>query len=187
MMEAELAVLKKGLGDVDKEIVQLPEGSNDPFREKMSTFYESAMHEYEKLAASLASIKDKFKVLLELYGEDSNTELETFLGSLYNFVSTFERAKKENQKRKETQEKAIRAEKKKMQTLRRPTQQDIEQDAKGAMDKLVDSLHTGQAFKNKRASISVGGQGRTSIHNLMNNTEALQALAAKQKEINAKS
>lgn len=126
-MEADLNALKKGLSQIDKELHNLPEDSRDPFKRTMQValfklrcfklnsfqaFYDKASLELENVTKSFQKLLTKFKSLLEYFGEDPNQDSDVFMGTIYKFVSGFEKAKKDNARRKALEKKAAEAAKK---------------------------------------------------------------------------
>ncbi len=89
-MEADLNNLKKGQLQVDKELVNLPEDSRDPFKHVMQAFNDTAITSLDGITKSFQKLQAKYKSTLEYFGEDPNQDSDVFLGTLYKFISNLE-------------------------------------------------------------------------------------------------
>jgi len=145
----DLTILQKGMCQLEKELQSGTEKNEGPFKVVMQAFYETASVQLQNLSISFKEAMDKFKFILEFFGEDPTVEIDAFFGNFFRFLLGFQRAREENQKRKATEKKAAEAaEKARLRQLQRKEKDKSNQNQpSGAMDQLIDHIRTGKAFK----------------------------------------
>jgi len=144
------ANIKKSLDQVEKEVKEHKSvGSNDRYGEVMSAFLASATARVNELVDQSSKTKDTFVNLANFYGEDGKaTTTDGFFGIINQFVVEFEKATKENVKRKLEEEKKKRGA---VGTQRRPVAGSPATDAeKGVMDELIKQLRGGIDVRRSR-------------------------------------
>jgi len=137
---------------------------NDPedkFRQVMKGFYESAKDQIDVLVEMHKNMTTMYKELVEYFCLDmKKTSMEEFFGDIKTFLDVFEKAKKDNAKRKEKEEKdrkaKERAEKEKERKKRMEAEKskrkpvvdiNADDDQEGVLDGLMEALNTGSAFR----------------------------------------
>jgi len=143
------ANIKKSLDLVEKEVKAFQStGANDRYAEVMSKFLASAAAIVNDLVDKATKTKDIFVSLANFYGEDGKSATtETFFGIIQHFCVEFDKATKENAKRKVEDEKKKRGAV--AGTQRRPNAGPIGDKEKGVMDDLIAQLRGGIDVRRK--------------------------------------
>lgn len=155
-MQANLKKLEKEL-----EIYKPHNDPEDKFMPVMEGFYNSAKDQIDVLVEMHKNMTTMYKELVEYFCLDiKKTSMEEFFGDIKTFLDFFEKAKKDNAKRKEKEEKDKKAKeraekdkerKKRMETeksKRKPVvDMNADDDQEGVLDGLMEALNTGSAFR----------------------------------------
>ncbi|XP_007565854.1 protein diaphanous homolog 1 isoform X1 [Poecilia formosa] len=161
-IQKNLEQMGRQIKSLQKDLETFPpaQNENDHFVDKMSSFVTYAQEQYEKLDGMHKNMEKQYTELGDYFVFDPRKmSVEEFFGDLHNFITMFQQAVKENQKRKEAEEKIRKAklarekaEKEKEEKLKRSQLPDInaEGDETGIMDGLLEALQSGAAFRRKR-------------------------------------
>jgi len=135
----------------------------------LKSFVEGATKKLQELESLVKETEEKFKKVLKYYGEQPTMDTHDFFELIIGFVSAVDRTKKDIIKRKQADEKAVKAaeidaKKKAAKAAKVAAGGD---QPKGVLDNLIDDMKSGEAFANKpkpgfgrgRAMIPPGGPG----------------------------
>lgn len=155
-MQGNLKKLEKEL-----EIYKPLDDPEDKFIPVMKGFYKTAKDQIDVLVEMHKNMTTMYKELVEYFCLDvKKTSMEEFFGDIKTFLDQFEKAKKDNAKRKEKEEKDRKAKeraekekdrKKRMEaekSKRKPVlDMNADDDQEGVLDGLMEALNTGSAFR----------------------------------------
>ncbi|KAJ3386405.1 Dishevelled associated activator of morphogenesis 2 [Lobulomyces angularis] len=164
----EVAELEKGLERLKLEVEQqsLIKGC-ETFCKVFREFLECNLIFFEDLKKNKLEMELNFKFIVNFFGEDLKLSTpESFFGIFNTYVMGFEKAKKDIEKDAEAQKKLLEKElriqekekekekneeilKKTRDLEKEKSQNLLQEDRKGVMDDLINSLKTGDAFKGK--------------------------------------
>lgn len=145
------------VGNILKSI----EDPNDPFKKSMTNFFDGASAEVDAAQKAHAKLETDYKDLLKYFGENPSTDSQSLFNNVYAFIQSFEKAHKDNGRRKQMAEKAKLAEKRraemaaKIAAKRKAGGGDEEGGAaapkrppggRNVLDNLIADMRTGQAF-----------------------------------------
>jgi len=138
------------------------EDNNDPFKKSMSNFHEGASAEIDASQKAHKKLEEDYKALLKYFGENPSTDSQSLFNNVYAFIQSFEKAHKDNGRRKQMAEKAKLAEKRRAEmaakiAAKRKAGGGKDGDAAAApkgppaggrnvLDNLIADMRTGQAF-----------------------------------------
>lgn len=109
-IRADITTLKKNVETIEAQIqaceADKDRDKEDRFAESLKPFKVSACKEVEALEKVFSGLCVKFAETVEPFGEDVKITAEEFFGLLRDFASAFDKAKKENEKRRVMLEKA---------------------------------------------------------------------------------
>ncbi|XP_029633402.1 disheveled-associated activator of morphogenesis 1 isoform X3 [Octopus sinensis] len=168
-LEKDLAFIRKGLSDIEKELDFLRShntDSRDKFISVMTDFITVAAYNFSELEESYAEMKQKYERALKSFCEDPNQQPDEFFSVLDTFLVSFAEAKHDNDKQKlkkvEEEKRAkleqSKKEKDKQRLLRKQeslssncstdklTNGVTENNEKGEFDDLISALRTGDVF-----------------------------------------
>eukprot|EP01096_Ripella_sp_DP13-Kostka_P014378 TRINITY_DN647_c0_g1_i1.p1 TRINITY_DN647_c0_g1~~TRINITY_DN647_c0_g1_i1.p1 ORF type:complete len:1074 (+),score=617.15 TRINITY_DN647_c0_g1_i1:530-3751(+) len=179
--QTDLNKLKGELNVVKGAIENGSSGPTDPLKNVLQSFYDDAFTELCMCEEILEGLTKDYKDLIELYGESPSTDSQTFFGFIHKFVSGFEKAKIENQRRKALAEKAALAEKRRLEMASKPRAKGPyceessaapEADGRNVMDNMIKNLRSGRALVMPKPPIGGGGGTQGDVAN-----EAMAALS----------
>lgn len=144
MLQTDLAKLKGDLNLVDRE--KNHEGHTlpgDKFKQVMSAFFTEASKQVAECEELAKKAEENFKATCTFYCEDPKQDSQQFFDSLNRFINNFDKARKDNQRRKAAAEKAAKA-----AAAPKPTAKGAGGPAgeKGVLDNLIEGMKTGEAF-----------------------------------------
>ncbi|ORY08436.1 FH2-domain-containing protein [Basidiobolus meristosporus CBS 931.73] len=161
-MKADFKDLKERFEETRLEVEKYhstPEKSQEPFTIQMNTFILSADEQLTEAQTKYETMNEKYEAIVKLYGEDpATTTPEEFFGIFRSFMTSFEKALKDNRLEREQRK---RAEKRKQQENEKKIEKaarkqpdpepSVDQspqavDEKGVMDSLLDVLRRGNDF-----------------------------------------
>ncbi|XP_076441930.1 disheveled-associated activator of morphogenesis 1-like isoform X2 [Babylonia areolata] len=166
-LEQEMAALKKGLHDIEKEVDFFKtklENPHDRFVTVMQDFCTVASYSFTEMEEALSEMKSKYESVLKSFCEDSKTvQPDVFFGVFDAFLTSFGDAKTENDKLKKQKEEEdkrkkieeqMKKEREKRSLLRRGSSIQADQKVtvapenpeKGEFDDLISALRTGDVF-----------------------------------------
>lgn len=162
---SDLASLKKAVEFVGNQVKE-PPAVPDKFYTVMHEFYSKASQHVATLETRLKKAEEAYAKTAEYYGEQANTPAEQLFNTVWAAVQALERAKGDNEKRKQAEAKAKEAEERR-QKLREKAQTNKSAGGPGAggpsdrnvMDNLIGQMHTGDAFAARRAARPPGPGG----------------------------
>ncbi|XP_014786070.1 disheveled-associated activator of morphogenesis 2 [Octopus bimaculoides] len=102
-LEKDLAFIRKGLSDIEKELEFLRShntDSRDKFISVMTDFITVAAYNFSELEESYAEMKQKYERALKSFCEDPNQQPDEFFSVLDTFLISFAEAKNDNDKQK---------------------------------------------------------------------------------------
>jgi hypothetical protein len=111
-VNSELTSIQKGLDVVTQQIEAASQEhvDGDAFDSVMTPFKTRAEMEVQSMHSEFKSLQSEFNSLVELHGEDpSKSGTEEFFGMIQEFVDGFQKAFRENEKRRILLEKAVKA------------------------------------------------------------------------------
>jgi len=167
-LSSEVATLRKEFVQVQKSVETLNagEGQEDPLKAKFEEFCKQAAEDIEIITTSAAEIETEFRELLASFGEDAKSEPSEFFGMFLKFVEHYEKATKENEQLSIQAEKIAKREAakklkeeedaKKKQLAEERKQKGEEAIPEAVVDDLLNTIASGDAFKNRRRA---GGRG----------------------------
>lgn len=108
---SDLQTLQNGM-ELVKQQIQAAEADpapEDRFVDVMAPFLKTSEKQLDSLKGEFKSLQDEFNALVELHGEDkTKSSTEEFFGMIQSFVDQFDKAYKENEKRRILAEKAAK-------------------------------------------------------------------------------
>jgi len=163
ILQKSINTMQGNLKKLEKEL-EIYKPLNDPddqFLPVMKSFYSSAKDQVDVLVEMHKNMTTMYKELVEYFCLDvKKTTMEEFFGDIKTFLDFFEKAKKDNAKRKEKEEKdrkaKERAEKEKERKKRMEAEKskrkpvvdmNADDDQEGVLDGLMEALNTGSAFR----------------------------------------
>jgi len=166
-----LGKLKNELAQVKRELDDGPPG--DRLKQLLGPFFDNANVQLQDALAQMVGLKEDWGILAQFYGEAKGADSQAFFETLNHFITNFDKARKDNKRRKALQEKAAEAQKRKEELRAQaiangkpdPTTKD-ETGAQpgGELDALIGDMKSGQAFANRlkrgRGAGPPGGLGR---------------------------
>lgn len=162
-IDADINKLQGEVNTVLKAVETAPDSPSDPFKAKMGPFATKAQKEIEGCAAKMQAVKNDFASLAKYFGENPKTDSQSFFESLHRFVTNFEKAKKDNKRRKTLAEKAKLAEERKKEAAAKRAAGgggDAPAQPGGLMDNLIGDMKSGMAFSARlRSTRGRGGGG----------------------------
>ena len=168
----DLNKLKGELTQVEGAVKTAPEEPGDPFKDVMGKFFEGASKQLSDVQGMHTQLEKDYKELLEFFGETPSTDSQAFFGNLSSFLENFDKAQKDNVRRKQLAEKQKIQEQKRLEMQERIAakkaaagvsgDKEGEEGAKpagpfgqrplrpggnrGMLDNLLADMKTGQAF-----------------------------------------
>jgi len=148
MLQGDLGKLKGDLNLVDRE--KNHEGHNlpgDKFKQAMCSFYDEANKQVTELEELFKKAEENFKATCQFYCEDPKQDSQQFFDSINKFLLNFDKARKDNQRKKAAAEKAAKA-----AAAPKPAPKAGAGAAggeKGVLDNLIEGMKTGEAFAAK--------------------------------------
>eukprot|EP01130_Rhizamoeba_saxonica_P000664 TRINITY_DN1060_c0_g1_i1.p1 TRINITY_DN1060_c0_g1~~TRINITY_DN1060_c0_g1_i1.p1 ORF type:complete len:220 (-),score=47.64 TRINITY_DN1060_c0_g1_i1:549-1208(-) len=127
---------KTGLRKVDNFLSASNQDPGDPIYPMLTEFQKNASKYISKLESNLEKTKTKIDKLLEYLCEDSKTESDAVFDIIHRFLTAFEKAKDDNLRRKQLEEKQKKQ-------SERATQNNTNDNK---MDSLLSQLATGEAY-----------------------------------------
>eukprot|EP01088_Endostelium_zonatum_P011646 TRINITY_DN257_c0_g1_i1.p1 TRINITY_DN257_c0_g1~~TRINITY_DN257_c0_g1_i1.p1 ORF type:complete len:1172 (-),score=518.49 TRINITY_DN257_c0_g1_i1:14-3529(-) len=166
-VQADIASLKANLSVIEKQLKNAPEGGPDKFYTMMKDFFNRGTNQLTKVQAKFDAMNDKVKETLTFFGERDEAPLNEFLGTVWGAVQAYDRARGDNQKKKEAAQKLKEAEAKKTSAAAAmaakkaagPGAAGRGAGGGGNMDKMLGALATGEAFKRPGGVPGAAGRG----------------------------
>ncbi|KAK5582503.1 hypothetical protein RB653_004088 [Dictyostelium firmibasis] len=160
-VQAEVATLRKEFVQVQKSIETLNSGEEvDPFKVKFEEFCIQTSEDIDLITSSSQQIETDYKELLAMFGEDSKSEPSEFFGMFTKFMDQYDKATKENEQLSIQAEKIAKREAakklkeeedaKKKQLAEERKQKGEEAAPESVVDDLLNTIASGDAFKNRR-------------------------------------
>ncbi|XP_063068121.1 protein diaphanous homolog 3-like [Engraulis encrasicolus] len=162
-LEKSLRLMERQLQQLDRDLQTFssPQDENDKFTTKMTSFFQQAGEQYQKLVTMHSSMATLYNSLLAYYAMDpKKTSIEELFTDLSNFRAMFTQAVRENVKQREAEEKQRRARLAKEKQEREKQERQLkkkrllevnaESDETGVMDSLLEALQSGAAFRDRR-------------------------------------
>ncbi|KAM9949412.1 hypothetical protein ACTFIT_010621 [Dictyostelium discoideum] len=164
-VQAEVATLRKEFVQVQKSIETLNSGTGeeavDPFKVKYEEFCTQTAEDIDLITSSSQQIETDYKDLLAMFGEDSKSEPSEFFGMFTKFMDQYDKATKENEQLSIQAEKIAKREaakklkeeedaKKKQLAEERKQKGETVEVKESVVDDLLDTIASGDAFKNRR-------------------------------------
>lgn len=163
MLQKSINTMQGNLRKLEKEL-EIYRPLNDPedkFIPVMKSFYNGAKDQIDVLVEMHKNMTTMYVELVEYFCLDvKKTSMEEFFGDIKAFLDEYEKAKKDNAKKKEKEEKDRKAKeraekdkerKKRMEsekTKRKPVvDMNADDDQEGVLDGLMEALNTGSAFR----------------------------------------
>ena len=106
----DLNKLKGELSIVDNALKAAEADPKDVFKSQLGAFFEEQSKELEATFAFHSQLETQYKELLSYFGEIPSTDSQQLFGNFNSFIQTFDKAYKDNQRRKQLAEKAKLAE-----------------------------------------------------------------------------
>jgi hypothetical protein len=147
MIQGDLGRLKGGLNQV-KNLPANPQ-LDEKYKNAFSKFVPNAEEVLTKASGDLETLQKKYKELVAFFGEDPKIEAEEFFALLNNFVQAYDKARKDNARRKALAEKAKEAETKKA-VKRVPG---AKPENANVLENMLSELVTGEAFSQRAANM----------------------------------
>ena len=165
--QTDLNKLKGELTQVENAIKTAPNPPGDRFVEVMTAFHEKNAATLEETLNLHSKLEKDFKELLDYFGEAPSTDSQTLFNHVNTFLQSFDRAQKDNVKRKQLAEKQKLAEQRRKEMAERIAKkraegggEENEGGEEGAaapkklrpaggrnmLDNLIADMRTGQAF-----------------------------------------
>ncbi|CAB3371123.1 Hypothetical predicted protein [Cloeon dipterum] len=160
--------------ETDLSNSKVPQNADDKFYEVMSEFAKEARQQCDLLQNMFKKMTSLYKDLSEFYAFDmTKYTFEEFFTDIKTFKDTFVAAHKENVKIREMEEKAERAREARDKQDRERAERmahkqalvDMDGTELGVMDSLLEALHDGSAYKQrrKRAPRAAGAERRAQL------------------------
>jgi len=150
-IRAEVTEIKIGLSKVENFLKTPTNTPGDAFPVVMNKWFPASQAKFTSVEKQSEEAVVKFKELVTYFGEAADSDTDSFFGILDRFLTDFDKAAKDIKRRKELQEKSIRASIK------------INKANPGAGNNLMDSvlgeLVSGAAFTQRRAPGGARGGG----------------------------
>eukprot|EP01127_Copromyxa_protea_P021817 TRINITY_DN7606_c0_g1_i3.p1 TRINITY_DN7606_c0_g1~~TRINITY_DN7606_c0_g1_i3.p1 ORF type:complete len:431 (-),score=140.97 TRINITY_DN7606_c0_g1_i3:50-1342(-) len=133
-----------------------PSAGKDNFQEVMSTFLKTAEPKVKALQEKLEATKKLLVEVLLFFGEPQNSECDAFFGLIASFIDIYDKARLDNQKKKELEEK-----KKSTPAASGPSALAVKKQAEepkeeekelGALDKILANLATSDGREARRSA-----------------------------------
>ncbi|XP_074640649.1 disheveled-associated activator of morphogenesis 1-like [Tubulanus polymorphus] len=165
-LDADIAVLRKGLDDIKAEVKfykQQPYTRGDKFISSMEKFVMVSSINFSELEESVTEMKQKYDKVLGLYGEESKMQPDEFFGIFDQFLSMLYDCKKENERfrkmaeeeeRRAKVEAQLKAERAKKMNEKNKTL--VNGSDKGEFDDLISALRTGEVFGEEISKLKRG-------------------------------
>ena len=140
-VEAEIKQLKIEFEET-KRLLASGELADETFINKVGSFLDKGQQSLENLIQSFRDVQQTYKQLAQYFCEDSTAmKPDEFFGCLLRFVDSFSSAKQDN-------ERELRAKQKKEAKSTSSSSKTQEQ-GKGMLDDLADSLRSGDVFRRR--------------------------------------
>lgn len=157
-LDKDIAVLKSGLSEIEKEIVVFEKQSFDrnvKFVSVMTDFVAVASYNFSEIEEAYSEMVKKFKETVKSFGDNADdSKPDDFFGIIDTFINSLNEAKLENERikqQKEEEEKRAKLEeqmKKEREKSRLKKAESVggKSPGKGEFDELISALRTGDVF-----------------------------------------
>jgi hypothetical protein len=143
LLTADLNKLKGGFSRIDG-IIKNP-NVDGKYKDSVTKFLSSAQQRFESAQKKLEQLQKEFAEILAYFGEDK-MESDEFFGFIFNFVFNFEKAKKDNARRKALAEKQKQAEERRLNQMAKNPKGPRMGPDQNVLEDMLSELVSGEAF-----------------------------------------